>query len=127
MIQFDDSSPIYLQVADFMIEKILTDQWQESDRIPSIREVAALVQVNPNTVMRAYSHLQDNDILFNKRGVGYFVSEQGKQQVQQLKRSAFLSDRLPKLFREAALLGLTAEELSERYTQFLKDDNHVSD
>lgn len=119
MIEFDSTSAIYLQVADFMSEKILTDEWPAEERIPSIREVASMVQVNPNTVMRSYAHLQENDVIFNKRGVGYFVSEQGKQKIQQAKRKSFIDSKLPKLFHEANLLSVTPEELSELYAQFI--------
>ena len=119
MIEFDSTSAIYLQVADFMSEKILTDEWPAEERIPSIREVASMVQVNPNTVMRSYAHLQENEVIFNKRGVGYFVSEQGKRNIQQAKRKAFIESKLPKLFHEANLLSVTPEELSEFYAQFI--------
>ena len=74
MIEFDASQAIYLQIANFMSEKIISDQWLEQERIPSVREVATMVQVNPNTVMRAFSHLQNLEVIHNKRGVGYFVS-----------------------------------------------------
>lgn len=121
MIQFDSGSAIYLQVADFMSEKILTGEWAENERIPSIREVAAMVQVNPNTVMRSYAHLQDNEVIFNKRGVGYFVSDDGKTQVQAFKRVGFIETKLPRLFHEAALLSVTAEELKGLYETFLGD------
>ncbi|WP_320825591.1 GntR family transcriptional regulator [Reinekea sp.] len=119
MMQFDSASTIYLQVADFMSEKILTDQWPEQQRIPSIREVAALVQVNPNTVMRSFAHLQENDIIFNKRGVGYFVNEHGKQHIRKIKKVGFIHAKLPRIFHEAALLAVSPSELSELYSQFL--------
>jgi GntR family transcriptional regulator len=119
MIQFDSASTIYLQVADFMSEKILTDEWPEQQRIPSIREIAAIVQVNPNTVMRSFAHLQDNDIIFNKRGVGYFVNEDGKQQIRKIKKVAFIQAKLPRIFHEAALLAVSPSELSDLYSQFL--------
>ncbi len=119
MIQFDSASTIYLQVADFMTEQILTEAWPEQERIPSIRELAALVQVNPNTVMRSFAYLQDNDIISNRRGVGYFVNKHGKQTVQALKKGAFIDAKLPRIFHEAALLAVTPNELRELYNQFL--------
>ncbi len=119
MIQFDSTSAIYLQVADYMSEKILTDEWPEAERIPSIREVASMVQVNPNTVMRSFAHLQENDVIFNKRGVGYFVSEEGKVKIKMEKRKEFIDTKLPKLFHEASLLSVTPEELGQLYSQFI--------
>ena len=119
MIQFDSTSAIYLQVVDFMSEKILTDEWPEEERIPSIREVASMVQVNPNTVMRSYAHLQEHDIIFNKRGVGYFVSEDSKVKIKLAKRKEFIDTKLPKFFHEATLLSVTPEELNQLYVQFI--------
>ena len=121
MIQFDSTSAIYLQVADFMSEKILIDEWSELERMPSIREVASMVQVNPNTVMRSYAHLQDNEVIHNKRGVGYFVSENGKAQIQKIKKIEFIQAKLPRFFREADLLSITPVELTELYEQHLRE------
>ncbi len=123
MIQFDSGSAIYLQVADIMAEKILTDEWPENERIPSIREVAAMVQVNPNTVMRSYAHLQDNEVIFNKRGVGYFVNENGKSSIQSIKKVGFINTKLPRLFHEAALLSVSPEELNSLYQTFLEQQS----
>jgi DNA-binding transcriptional regulator YhcF (GntR family) len=123
MIQFDSASAIYLQVADYMAEKILTNEWMENERIPSIREVAALVQVNPNTVVRSYSYLQDSGVIFNRRGVGYFVAEQGKAKIQERKRIDFIETKLPRIFREAALLGIDTEQLTTLYMHYLKEND----
>jgi DNA-binding transcriptional regulator YhcF (GntR family) len=123
MIKFDSTSAIYIQVADFMSEKIMTDEWPENERIPSIREVAAMVQVNPNTVMRSFAHLTDNEVIFNRRGVGYFVSEDGKQKIQHVKRASFVESKLPRIFHEAALLSVTADELKSLYETFLGEQS----
>ena len=121
MSEFDSTSAIYLQVADMMSEKILAGEWQALERIPSVREVASLAQVNPNTVMRSFAHLQDNEIIFNKRGVGYFVSEDGKNKIANHKKTEFIGYKLPKVFREAQILSITTTELTELYKQYLKD------
>lgn len=121
MTRFDNSSAIYVQIADLMCEKILTGEWLEEDRVPSIREVAASVQANPNTVMRSFAHLQDEGIIYNRRGVGYFVATDGKSRVQNIRREHFIETQLPKVFREASLLGLSPSELTELYQQFSGD------
>jgi DNA-binding transcriptional regulator YhcF (GntR family) len=123
MTEFDSTSAIYLQVADLMSEKILAGEWQPMERIPSVREVASMVQVNPNTVMRSFSHLQDNDIIFNKRGVGYFVSEQGKAKIAHTKKTEFIDTKLPKVFREAQILSISATELGDLYQSYLKESS----
>ncbi|MEX1302542.1 MAG: GntR family transcriptional regulator, partial [Desulfotignum sp.] len=76
-MEFQKKDAIYLQIADLMCERILLEDWQENNRIPSVREMAVDLEVNPNTVMRAYAFLQQQGIIFNKRGIGYFVAPDG--------------------------------------------------
>jgi GntR family transcriptional regulator len=123
MTQFDSTSAIYLQVADLMSEKILSGEWLPLERVPSVREVASLVQVNPNTVMRSFAHLQENEIIFNKRGVGYFVTENGKKLIEHNKKLEFIDLKLPKVFREASILTITPEEIAKFYQQYLKENS----
>ena len=73
-MEFDQHKPIYLQIADAICERILTGQWPEGDRIPSVRECGVSLEVNPNTVARSYDELSTEGIIHNKRGIGYFVS-----------------------------------------------------
>ena len=73
-MQFNDNMPIYLQIADRICENILSGKWGSDCRIPSVREMGAEYQVNPNTMMRSYDYLQQKNIIYNKRGIGYFVS-----------------------------------------------------
>ena len=127
MITFDSASAIYLQVADYMSERILTGDWPEEARIPSIREVASQVQVNPNTVMRSYAHLQDNQVIFNKRGVGYFVHQGGRAKIQQLKRADFIETQLPRIFHQAALLSVSPEELMCLYQRHLGEQQKATE
>ena len=72
-MEFDQHKPIYLQIADAICERILTGQWPEGDRIPSVRECGVSLEVNPNTVARSYDELSSEGIIHNKRGIGYFV------------------------------------------------------
>lgn len=123
MINFDSSQAIYLQIAEFMSEKVLADEWPVNERIPSVREVAAMVQVNPNTVMRSFAHLQDQGVIFNKRGVGYFVAETGKEQVQAMKKESFVEKLLPQVFHEANLLAVTPDELKVLYENYQAQQN----
>lgn len=121
MTEFDSTSAIYLQVADLMTEKILTGEWLPLERVPSVREVASLVKVNPNTVMRSFAHLQENEIIFNKRGVGYFVSENGKKLIERNKKIEFIDLKLPKVFREATILAITPDDLAKLYQNYIEE------
>jgi DNA-binding transcriptional regulator YhcF (GntR family) len=86
--------------------RILSGEWMECERIVSVRELAAEVGVNPNTVMRSYEKLDADGIIFNRRGIGYFVADGAKEHIKQLERQKFIDEELPKLRERLALLGL---------------------
>ncbi len=117
-MEFKDTQAIYLQIGDYICEQILLSRWNESDRIPSVRELGVDLQVNPNTVMRTYDFLQNNDIIFNKRGVGYFVAQQAKDKIISLRRKQFVEQELPAIFKDMKLLGMTFDEIKKQYDIF---------
>ncbi len=120
-MEFRDTQAIYLQIGDYLCEQILLDRWKENDRILSVRELGVALQVNPNTVMRAYDFLQSIDIIFNKRGVGYFVAEQAKSKIIDYRRKLFLEQELPVIFKNMNILGMNFDELREKYEDYSKN------
>lgn len=125
-MEFKDTQSIYLQIADHFCENILLRKWNAGDRIPSVREMAVNIEVNPNTVMRTFNYLQDKGIIFNKRGIGYFVSEDGYQKTRDYRKEIFIHQELPRFFKELDLLNLTMEDISSYYKkhQALKRDEN---
>lgn len=119
-MEFNNQQPIYLQIAELICEKILLKIFREDERIPSVREMAVQLEVNPNTVMRTFEFLQGNDIINNKRGVGYFVSADGIAKATALRKSEFMDTELPKIFKTAQLLNISIEELQNQYNAFIK-------
>ncbi|WP_235295701.1 GntR family transcriptional regulator [Portibacter marinus] len=122
-MEFSNNNSIYLQIADRLCEQILSEEISGEDRIPSVREFAADIQVNPNTVMRTYGLLQDQGILYNKRGIGYFVSEKAKQIVMKTKKEEFIQESLPELFKMMDLLNIDFNELENIYQTSVKHQN----
>ncbi len=117
-MQFEPTQPIYLQISALVYENILLGTWKEEDRIPSIREMAVETEVNPNTVMRTYAHLQDREIIQNKRGIGYFVTQGAVDRTREIKREEFVAHELPRVFRTMDLLGMTLGELREYHQTY---------
>lgn len=111
-MQFKDNKAIYLQIADLICEEILQDRLLEDERIPSVREYAAMVEVNANTCMRAYDWLQGQSIIYTKRGLGYFVCVGAKEAILQMKREEFITETLPEMAQKMASLNITMEELT---------------
>ena len=125
-MEFRDNKAIYLQIAEFICERILLREWAVGDKIPSVRELAVQLEVNPNTVMRTMEFLQQKDIIFTKRGMGYFVSEEAENKVKTFKKEDFLQNDLPPFFRNIQLLEIDFEELKERYNIYLSPEASVA-
>ena len=118
---FRDNQSIYLQIAERICDEILENKYPPGERVPSLREYAALVEVNANTVVRSYEWLQQQDIIFNKRGIGYYVSTEGKHRIKELRRERFFSDELPVFFNRLYTLGIAVDEIDAHYAQFLQE------
>lgn len=114
-MEFKERQAIYLQIGDYICENILRKQWLEGDKIPSIREMAVSIEVNPNTVMRTYNYLQELGIIHNKRGIGYFVAENSYKKTLGLKKENFINRELPQFFKTMGLLQITFNDLRELY------------
>ena len=112
-MEYSEHKPIYLQNVDLMQEYILRGEWREEERIPSVREMGAIVGVNPNTIVRSYQLLEAQDIIYNKRGLGYFVKEGAVGRIKDHMKREFLANKLPKFKAKAVMLGISKEELFE--------------
>lgn len=110
-MKFSSNKAIYLQISDIIREKILSGALMAEDRIPSVREYGASIGVNPNTVMRTYEKLTNEGIIYNKRGIGYFIGEWAKDIVLANDRKEFLEVELPAFLKKTELLGLDPKEL----------------
>lgn len=120
-MKFNDNNSIYQQIAERICDEILENKFPPGERIPSIREYAALVEVNANTVVRSYEWLQMQEIIFNKRGIGYFVSPDGEERIRQMRRSKFYDNELPLLFKRLYMLDISIENIEARYVEYLKE------
>lgn len=118
---FKENKPIYLQIADRIMDEILQNVYEEEGRILSVREYAGVVEVNANTVVRTYDYLQNQGIIYNKRGLGYFVSAGAAQKIVALRKETFLQQVLPDVFKEMYLLHIPMETLAEMFEAYQKE------
>jgi len=116
-MEFRSTQPIYLQIADYFCERILLGKWKAEEKIPSVREIAVSMEVNPNTAMRAFTYIQENSIIYNKRGIGYFVSPDGVEKARGLKKETFIRDELPVIFRTMKILNLQCTDIEKLYQE----------
>lgn len=115
----ENNQAIYLQIADHFFENILQKKWNSGDKIPSIREMAVKFEVNPNTTMRTFNYLQDKGIIFNKRGIGYYVADDGYDKTKELKKEQFIQEDLPLFFKTMRLLKIDLDDLKKYYDKYV--------
>ena len=112
---FTNDKAIYIQMADRLCDEILAGKYKDDDRIPSVREYAVMLEVNANTAVKAYDELSRANIIYNKRGLGYFVTPGAKKQILKERKQEFMKQRLPELFRQMQLLDITMDDVAEAY------------
>ena len=113
-MEFNSNKSIYLQICDAICEQILSGPLRPDERIPSVREYGAEIGVNPNTVMRSYEKLTNEGIIYNRRGIGYFISPDARTIVLEAQRREFLENELPAVIRRMKLLGINPEDLQSK-------------
>ncbi|MCY1519886.1 HTH-type transcriptional repressor YtrA [compost metagenome] len=119
-MEFRENKAIYLQIAEYVCEHILLGKWKADEKVPSVREMAVMLEVNPNTVMRTYDLLQNKNIIINKRGVGFYVADDAPAQIKSYRKAQFINEELPPVFRNMYLLNIGFEELESSYEQYVK-------
>jgi DNA-binding transcriptional regulator YhcF (GntR family) len=110
-MEFNQPKGIFQQIADQMRDRILDGEWSAGERIPSVRDLAVSVGVNPNTVNKSYQALLDRQIIENQRGLGYFVAPDAKQRILEEVKQEFVRNELPRVFRTMRLLGMKLADL----------------
>ncbi len=117
---FNNEKAIYIQIADRLCEEILTGKYGDDERIPGMRDYAVMLEVNTNTAVKSYDLLASAGIIYNKRGLGYFVSPGAKQRIMDERRKEFMEQRLPELFRNMRMLGISIDEVDEAWNDIEK-------
>ncbi len=116
-MDFQPQRAIYLQIADRLCDKILAGDYSEGDKLPSVRECAAELEVNVNTVARTFEWLQTHDIVSVRRGMGNYVAIGAKDNITAMKRQEFFNDHLPRLFASMRSLGITLDDIEQEYNK----------
>ncbi|NRR84647.1 GntR family transcriptional regulator [Bacillus velezensis] len=122
--EFQSSKPIYLQIADRVYYRLIRSELSPGDKLPSVREMAVQMKVNPNTIQRTYSEMERLGIVETRRGQGTFIAERSDLKAE-------LKDRLTKdvfkrFIQEMAELGLSHEEMLDGIKRYAEEANDES-
>ena len=121
-MNFKDNKAIYLQIADRIGDQILSGTLTPEGKVPSVRELAAEIEVNANTVARTYDHLQQNGIIFTKHGLGYFVSADAKDKIVAARRDLLMQGEMDYFLGQLKAVGITPAELQDLYKDYLEKE-----
>lgn len=115
-IDFKSTKGIFQQIAENLCHQILAGTLPPGERVPSVRDLAIEFEVNRNTLLRTYSILEDAGIITNKRGIGFFVSENAIELIRASERTEFFSNELPMFIQKVKLLKLSSKDLTDLLT-----------
>ena len=118
-MNFNDNKPIYLQIADSLMDSIVRRELPDESRLPSVRDYAIEAGVNPNTVMRTFVWLQQQELIYMKRGIGYFVAPNACARILQMRKEYFFDHEANYFFDRLSSFGISPEQLMNAYTDFL--------
>ena len=122
-MNYNTNQSIFIQIAERICDRVLSGNYKADSRIPSVRELAVEMEVNPNTVMRSFERLQANDIIYNKRGIGYIPASDARpwatQKIREMRHNQFVEEVLPAVFKEMHLLDVGIDELTKAYTLYI--------
>lgn len=118
-MNFKEGLTIYAQMAERLSDEILQGKYAADEKIPGVREYSALLEVNVNTAIKAYDLLSSRGIIYNRRGLGYFVSPNAREIILQARREEFMQDVLPDFLRRMHQLGVSIETVEAAYRDYL--------
>ncbi len=122
MTEFRDNKPIYLQLAEQLLDDVEASvEPMSGQRLPSVREFAAKSGINANTAVRTYNWLQQEGVIYQQRGIGYFYTAEADERVRQMRRMQFFDKELPYLFDRLKAFGVSHEELAKLYADYGND------
>lgn len=119
----ENNRAIYLQIADKLSDDVLTGTVFPGARIPSVRECASSLEVNANTVMRSYEYLERLGVIFNRRGIGFFIADDARQLIASQRRETFIKGEVPHFFHQLSLLGVSPTELKTMFETYLSENS----
>lgn len=114
-MDFNTNQPIWLQIYNLICQRIADGTYPAEERIPSLRDLAVELQVNPNTCVRAYNRLEEEGMIFNRRGIGYFVATKAERLIDEVWRQSFLEKEVPEFFERMEQAGVSIDEIYKLY------------
>lgn len=126
-MDFKTDKPIYKQIIDLCFSRIINGEWPPGAKLPSVREMSIELAVNARTVLSAFDELQDSEIIYSQRGIGYFLSLDAPEKVRKSRRTDFFNIKLVALIEEMDNLDISVDQVAEVLHRLRSDKslNHI--
>lgn len=118
-MRFEDGLSISGQITERFCWEILNGKLPGDGRMPSVRDTAVELQVNPNTVLKSYADLEGKGIIYKRRGLGYYVADEAHERILEWRKGDLFNRELPKVFGLLRAFDVTPDELAKQYRQFI--------
>lgn len=116
-----NAQPIFLQIYDLLCDRVLRGELKPDDQLPSVRELAVELEVNPNTVMRTIERLLQQEIIYSKRGKGNFLTDKAYNIILEVRTRRLLEQKLPALADELKLLHFNPADVEKRLKELMDE------
>ncbi|EOR21397.1 MULTISPECIES: GntR family transcriptional regulator [Clostridium] len=122
VLELSSKEPIYLQIIAYIKKKIVAGELKKGERILSVRDYASELKVNPNTIQKVYSELENENLIYTQRGIGKFVTEDEKK-INELRQELF-NETIDKFIEDSKALGFTKETILAIISSRYKEDKN---
>lgn len=123
-LKFENEKPIYIQLAEWLSDNIISGQLKEEQQIPSTTEISVTYKVNPATALKGVNMLVEKGVIYKKRGLGMFVAKGAVEVLRKERQSEFFDNYVKTMVTEAKKLGLTKEEIMEMIERGLDNERN---
>lgn len=120
LVEFNNKEPIYLQIVELIKKAVASGELGAGEKLPSVREMSAMIGVNPNTLQRSYAELERLGITYTKRGMGSFINESDGQ-IDQLKQE-LATELVKKFLNDLKAAGISKQEAIKMIEEMSEDD-----
>lgn len=117
-----DGKPVYIQVKEWIENRIIKGVWKPGDQLPSLRELSAEFRINQNTIVRTYEAIVRDGTAYSVRGMGYYVADCALESILQRRRKEFYDSTLPRFLDQITALRIDPVEIANEYLLKLKNN-----
>ncbi len=121
-INLNSDTPVYRQIINYVKRAVASGELKNEDKLPSARELSKTLLINPNTILKAYNELENENIVYNKKGLGTFINSQPSK-LKNSEKNRIIIELIEHLIVESISLGIPLDELKKLIKKKIEEFN----